>query len=113
MKIIQIRYFGDNNYPHTQCLDNNYPLNLNSNNLITGDIFNSYVPVKKITINSLPGIKFFMDNNQISTVIGASGVYQADNLNKILFLKFDDRSIDQIDKNPDGYLIIDIVYEGD
>ena len=111
MKLIQIRYFGDNNYPHTQRLDNNYPYNLVSQDLVTGDIFNNYMPIKRLVINSLPGTKFNIDTSNSFSVMGASGVYQIDNINKTISLKFAQESIDYIDINPDGYLIIDIVYE--
>lgn len=111
MTIMQIRYFGDKNYPHSQLLDSNYPANITAQDLITGDIFNKYMPVKRLVINALPGTRFTIDGGYAPQVIGASGVYQVDNLYKTISLKFEESSIEYIGKNPDGYLIVDIIYE--
>jgi hypothetical protein len=47
-------------------------------------------------------------------MLGATGLYELDlkdSAGSITDLKFDKQSISIIDKNPNAYLIIDIVYE--
>ena len=113
MKVTQIRFFGDHRqYAHMNWQDSNCPNNLTSEDLYTGDFLLNYPYICSIRISGLPGTGFILDNKQPS-VIGSSGVYELDNLNRTITLKFNKNSLKDIDTNPDGYLIIDIVYMED
>ena len=104
-KVTQLRFFGDNNsYLNTSDknaiyhqMDENQPNSLSSVDLSSGDAFN-------------------LNANLDPIIIGQSGMYELDLTNSsaiLTSLTFEKDSLDQIDKNPDGYLIIDIVYKED
>ena len=120
--VTQLRFFGDSNaYLNTSDqnkiyhrLDSNQPNSLSSLDLSSGDAFLEYIPIVQLGIQALPGTKFNLNANLDPIIIGASGMYELDLLNssgKLRTLTFEKDSLEQIDKNPDGYLIIDIVYE--
>ena len=121
-KIAQFRYFGDSNgYLNSTVagtiyhkMDNNQPASLTSIDLQSGDAFLDYVPIVQLGVQALPGTRFNLNANIDSIVMGVSGMYELDLTNssgKLTSLTFSKDSLDQIDKNPDGYLIVDIVYE--
>ena len=121
-KITQLRFFGDSNgFLNTSDvnaiyhqMDENQPNSLSSLDLSSGDAFVDYVPIIQLGIQALPGTKFNLNANLDPIIIGVSGMYELDLTNSsavLTSLTFDKDSLDQIDKNPDGYLIIDIVYD--
>ena len=123
-KVIQLRYFGDSNaFLNTNDkdaiyhqLDENQPNNLSSLDLSSGDAFLDYMPIVQLGIQALPGTKFSLNAGLDPIIIGTSGMYELDLQNSsaiLTSLNFEQNSLDQIDKNPDGYLIIDIVYRED
>lgn len=123
-KVVQLRYFGDSNaYLNTNDkdaiyhqLDENQPNNLSSLDLSSGDAFLDYMPIVQLGIQALPGTKFSLNAGLDPIIIGTSGMYELDLQNSsaiLTSLNFEQNSLDQIDKNPDGYLIIDIVYRED
>ena len=123
-KITQLRFFGDSNgFLNTSDvnaiyhqMDENQPNSLSSLDLSSGDAFVDYVPIIQLGIQALPGTKFNLNANLDPIIIGVSGMYELDLTNSsavLTSLTFDKDSLDQIDKNPDGYLIIDIVYNDD
>lgn len=102
------RYF----YHATQQI--NYPITLHMGNLVSGSAFANCVPIVKLGIQSLPGVRFRFNSNLEWIMLGATGLYELDlkdSAGAITDLKFDKQSISIIDKNPNAYLIIDIVYE--
>ena len=112
-KIIQFRFFGEHNYPHTNRFDFNQPSNITIEDLYTGVPLAKYFPIEQLRITTLPGVKFRLDSNISPSVIGASGVYQIDKIynNITTCLVFEKNSLEYLDINPDGFLIIDIVYQ--
>ena len=123
-KVTQFRFFGDSNgYLNTSDMttiyhqmNENQPNSLSSLDLSSGDAFVNYIPIIQLGIQALPGTKFSLNANLDPIIIGTSGMFELDLTNSsavLTSLTFDKDSLDQIDKNPDGYLIIDIVYEGD
>ncbi len=123
-KVTQLRFFGDNNsYLNTSDknaiyhqMDENQPNSLSSVDLSSGDAFLDYTPIIQLGIQALPGTKFNLNANLDPIIIGQSGMYELDLTNSsaiLTSLTFEKDSLDQIDKNPDGYLIIDIVYKED
>ncbi len=120
-KIAQIRFFGDTNsylnssdrnYIATQ-IDTNNPFGLTSLELAEGTVFQDYTPIVQLGIQALPGTKFQLNDNLDPIVIGVSGMYELDLTNSSQYLTkltFEKDSLDAITNNPDGYLIVDIIY---
>lgn len=110
MKAMQIRFFGDNqSYAHGNSLDRNYPSCLTLEDLLKGNIFLKYPTICSLTISALPGTKFIL-NGRLPSVVGQSGVYKVDNLNEKFTLTFERDTLENINTNPDGYIIIDLIY---
>ena len=123
-KVIQLRYFGDSNaFLNTNDkdaiyhqLDENQPNNLSSLDLSSGDAFLDYMPIVQLGIQALPGTKFSLNAGLDPIIIGTSGMYELDLQNSsaiLTSLNFEQNSLEKKKKNPDGYLIIDIVYRED
>lgn len=121
-KIAQFRFFGDNNSKFNSTnqdqiyhqMDSNQPASLSSTDLNSANFFANYTPIIQLGIQSLPGLRFNLNANLDPIIIGASGMYELDLTDSsatITSLKFDKTSLDLINSNPDGYLIIDIVYQ--
>lgn len=122
-RVTQLRFFGDSNsylnsadanviYYHQ--MDSNQPSTLSANDLSSGDAFAEYPNIVQLGIQALPGTKFNLNANLEPIIIGTSGMYELDLTNSsaiIQTLTFERDSLEQINKNPDGYLIVDIVYQ--
>lgn len=109
-KVQQIRYYGD----HKSDSDKNQPANLTGNRLRSGSIFNQYTPMKQIGIQTMPGVKFYLNNSIEPIIIGSTGIYElnVENLTEITALSFDTTSINMINETPStSYIIVDILYE--
>ena len=109
-KVQQIRYYGD----HKSDSDKNQPANLTGNRLRSGSIFSQYTPMKQIGIQSMPGVKFYLNNSIEPIIIGSTGIYElnVENLTEITALSFDTTSINMINETPStSYIIVDILYE--
>lgn len=107
-KVYQVRYYGDN---ETQ---KNQPKGLAGNRLRSGSVFSQYTPMKQIGIQSMPGVKFYLNNSVEPVEIGATGIYElnVENMTEITALSFDTTSINMINQIPStGYIIVDILYE--
>ena len=123
-KIAQFRFFGDSNtnFNTTDAdviyhqLDDNQPNSLTASDLASGEIFADYTPIIQLGIQSQPGLKFNLNTNLDPIVVGASGMYEldlTDSSASLTSLTFESESLELINSNPDGYLIIDIVYQGE
>ena len=103
-QVIQYRYYGDGN-------SNNYPNDLKAANLgENGSLFAGKI-IKQIGIQTIPGVKFYINAGKYPIEIGSTGVYELslNNLVDITQLSFTKDSLAMIDGI--GYLIIDILYE--
>ena len=110
-KVQQIRYYGD----HKSDSDKNQPTGLTGNRLRSGSIFSQYTPMKQIGIQTMPGVKFYLNNSIEPIIIGSTGIYElnVENLTEITALSFDTTSINMINETPStSYIIVDILYEG-
>lgn len=106
--IMQFRYYDD------EQVDNNQPKDLKRKDLETGAIFSKYTPITQLGIQALPGTRFILNENiEGPVIIGSTGIYELDleGISKINSLRFDSKSLDLIAKNPNAFLIIDIIYE--
>lgn len=114
--IRQLRYYGEDdsrNYPQNDPIYGNISLN----QLINAQFFAKYMPISQIGIQTMPGVKFYINDDIKATngiIIGYTGTYELnlEGIAEINSLRFDQSSIDNIKNIPDAYLIIDMVCEG-
>lgn len=110
-QIMQFRYYGEekNNKPN----DKNQPKGLVSSQLSRGTAFANYLPITQLGIQTLPGTEFYLNNSVTPVLVGSTGIYELDleGLSAITALHFDKASLSAISKNPNAYLIIDIIYD--
>lgn len=105
-QIMQFRYYEEDS-------NKNQPKSITKTRLAKGSIFNGYLPITKIGIQSLPGTKVYLNNSITPVLIGPTGIYELDldGLSEITNIHFDPVSLEAINKNHNAYLIIDIVSE--
>ena len=93
----------------------NQPLGINKEQLVNGKVFDnpSCYPILQLGIQALPGTKFYLNSSVDPVVVGFTGIYELDleNQAEIVKLTFNEKSLDAIDVNANGYLIIDVLYE--
>lgn len=106
--IMQFRYYNENN-------EKNQPSNISADMLRSGKVFEPYLPIIQLGIQSLPGTQFYVNGDESipSTVIGSTGIYELDldGLTEITKLSIASSSIQRIEDNSSAYLIVDIIYE--
>lgn len=104
-RVKQIRYYKDGS-------QNNYG-GPTYRNLISGSVFNNFVPMLQLGIQTLPGTKFYLNGSNNPIIIGTTGIYELDlqGLTEINSLQFDAGSLSLIANNNNAYLIIDMIYE--
>ena len=80
----------------------------------TGKIFEleGVFPISQLGIQGPPGTKFYLNGSVKYITIGISGIYDLDikNGSRITRLGFDRNSLERINPNGTGYLIVDILY---
>ena len=106
-KIHQIRYYGDKN-------SKNYPAGLTAASLAQGLAFSQYLPIVQLGIQTLPGMKVYINSHDKPVVIGQTGIYElsVDGMSYITNLAFDPITLSLINKNQTNtYLIVDFLYE--
>lgn len=103
--INQIRYYGEGHPKNTP--------NANFMKLRSGSIFGETIPITQLGIQTIPGVKVFINHNPNPIVIGQTGIYElnVDGLSYINDIKFDGASLNLIDASTNAYLIIDYIYE--
>lgn len=104
--IMQFRYYGEQN-------PNNQPDEIKMENLGKKEsIFSDFLPFTQLGIQTLPGTRFYLNNNEESPIIiGSTGIYELEleGISEITDLHFDRKSLELINNNPNAYLIIDVV----
>ena len=109
-KIMQYRFFeenGNQNQPNTS-----YEM-ITKNNLINGAIFSNRTPITQLGIQTLPGTKFYLNNSVDPVEVGITGIYELDldGQAEIVKLTFSETSMERIEENSNGYLIVDVLYD--
>ena len=104
-QVMQFRYYQDGDEVK------NCPTSITAEALTSGKVFEDYLPIIQLGIQSLPGTEFYLNNSYSSIVIGSTGIYELDleGYTEITNLKFDIKSIERIAEGPSAYLIIDII----
>lgn len=106
-QIIQFRYYGEGD-------NNNFPIGLSKAALQTGAAFRGQMPAIQLGIQTLPGTRFYLNGNATRPIlIGNTGIYELNlnNLSQITSLSFDSDSLDLIDGQENGKILIDMIYE--
>lgn len=107
-KVMQFRYYGPGD-------SRNAPSGATRNRFVSGSIFNNYYPIKKLGIQTIPGVKFSLNKSMYPITIGHTGIYELELEDKIdIFnLAFEAASMNLIGANEssDSYLIVDIIYD--
>ena len=98
--------------------DNICPEGAEIESFFTGSVFADKTPIYQLGIQALPGTKFFLNGGIDPIIVGATGIYELDLHEKatISSLRFDSKSMKTIEnasKAGNGFLIVDIVYEGE
>lgn len=78
-------------------------------------VFSKYAPIQQFGIQTLPGTRFFINQNTDPIIIGASGIYEMDLRNTtavVSSIYFSLESMERINDSKDGYLIVDLVHSG-
>lgn len=108
-QVKQFRFYQNNS-------EKNYPKNqVNYRNLISGSVFQPYMPIIQLGIQSLPGTKFYLNNSNDPIIIGHTGIYELDleGMAEITALSFDSKSVEAVNGNDNSFLIIDVIFEKD
>lgn len=105
-QIKQIRYYSEGD-------SRNNPENLSLFQLVEGSAFGNYMPVTRLSIQTTPGIKFYLNNGLNPVIIGFTGIYELDinNLAEITSLRFDHTTVSSLNESKDTYLFVDMVYD--
>ena len=83
--------------------------------IFNGNVIKGITDVEQLGIQTLPGVKFKVNDSEPWVVIGHSGIFELD-LNgaiDISKLEFSLGSLKLISENPHAYLIVDIVYNSE
>ena len=109
LKIEQIRYFGDGNEKNAYY--DTWPQ-------FCGDAsFTAFTPIRHIGIQTIPGTRFYLNKSITPIIVGSTGVYELDlerDTSALLYsLRFDRQSMQTLNELPNGYLILDLVYESE
>lgn len=106
-QVMQFRYYGERS-------SKNQPAKINKSNLTSGSIFLDYIPIKQLIIQGPPGVTFYLNGNQDSSIVlGQSGIFKLDleNMFDIFYLSFASKSLQLLNQSNDQGLIIDIIYD--
>lgn len=112
-KLYQFRYYGPKDMVNAEVGNINQPSNVTRQDLQTGAFIADYVPIIQLGIQTMPGVKFYLNNSHDPIIVGNTGIYElnVDNLTEITALNFDYASLELVDRNPrTAYIIIDILY---
>lgn len=107
----QIRYYGDKGISTTA--SKNYPSTISRIGLSTGVVFNNLIPITQLGVQTLPGMKIYINDHPNPIVVGSTGIYElniegSSSINK---LSFGADTLALINNNPSAYLIIDYISE--
>lgn len=89
--------------------------NTDDQSMVSGNAFRNYKAIIQLGIQAPPGTIFYINGSDNKMMIGSSGVFELDLLNKtsISGLRFDQKSIDLVQENDSAFIIVDILYAGE
>lgn len=108
-QIKQFRYYGDGQ-------SNNQPSGKNitwKSYIKDGGVFAGISSITQLGIQTLPGVRMYLNNADSPIIIGTTGIYELDieGISEIESIYFDEVSLQSINDNGNAYLIIDMVCE--
>lgn len=105
-RIKQFRFNGTN--PNL-----NAPETITADSLITGTIFEGYAPFTQLSIEALPGTKFYLNNSTQPIIIGNNGIFEIGPLNEleISSLSFAAQTVYAAQENGLAQIIVNILYD--
>lgn len=111
----QFRYYNENHVNNSpQSVPGSEDASLKSL-YVNGFVFETpyCYPILQLGIQTLPGTKFYLNSSVEPIIIGFTGIYELDldNQTEITKITFNEESMTAIENNPNGYLIIDILYD--
>lgn len=111
-KIAQVRYYSDADSSKNQPGGSGMQLR---ERLRSGSVFNDKTPMIQLGIQSLPGTRFYLNDSVDPVIIGSTGIYELelDKNTEIFALSFSKESLELINDNPNAFLLVDIIYEGE
>lgn len=115
----QYRYYNDKdevrNQPLQRELEDGTIEAITKEHYISGVVFESpsCFPILQLGIQALPGTKFYLNSSIDPVTIGFTGIYELelDNGVEIIKLTFNPTSMNEIESNINGYLIVDVLYD--
>lgn len=105
----QVRYYGD-----AAAKTKNSSEDVTFRTLQSGAVFEKTMPIVQLGIQTLPGMKFYINEHPNPVVVGQTGIYElnVDGISYITRLRFDGQTLSVINSNSNtAYLIIDYIYE--
>ena len=115
-RIKHFRYYNEDRSQYNN-LTQNQPSQFNGrpvsyHDYITGDVFDNYLPILKLGIQSIPGTKFYLNYALDPIYIGNTGIFELElKESQVSSLQFDAGSMRNINNNDSAYLIVDIIYD--
>ena len=111
-KVYQFKYYGSDSTKNEP--EGNAWIGLSSDATKSSDLLAKYGAAVKIGIQTLPGIKFYISDSNLSNgiIIDHTGVYELDLRNTttaISNLRFDAASLSRIDEVDNASLIVDVL----
>lgn len=109
-KLKQYRFFSD---PQIEHFSANEPSNATIDSFATGSVFTGGYPIKQLGIQTIPGVKFYLNRSPQAVIVGHSGIFSLDLAGQleISSLQFDKNSLQNLVTPIGGYLIVDTIYD--
>ena len=106
-QIKQFRYFKSGS-------TKDYPDGVILEDFVAGTAFLNNYPIVHLGIQTIPGVKFYLNNTPNTLMVDATGIFEIDLEEKteIDAINFEAETFKSlIEQNNNGYVIIDIVYD--
>ena len=106
-QIMQFRYYKDKH-------QNNWPENLIASELCKdGGAFRDIAAITQLGVQTLPGVRFHLNNADSPIIIGSTGIYELEleGISEITDIWFEAASLNAVSTNENAYLIIDMICE--
>lgn len=112
--VIQLRYYGLDSPKNVP--SNSFWAGIDLKENVSKNLLSDYGPAKKIGIQTLPGVIFYLNNLDLTNgiIVDHTGIYELDLRNTttaITGLYFNIKSLARIDEIDNASIIVDILYQ--
>lgn len=115
--IKQFRYYSEGDPRNQPIVTGNTEASSSFLTLCNGNVFknNNVYPILALGIQTLPGTKFYINGSPDPIIVGSTGIYELDVVDKaeIVNILFDSTSLLAIRDSDYGYLLVDILYDNE